>query len=204
MFPDESKFMVDFNACWQHVFRHVGERHSNTCVKEDDRYGKATTMVWSGISHYGKTDLIFINGRGCGAALRNRREGQQGFTAQRYINQILRPVVLPYFAANSVIVLQQDNARAHSARVTQQFLQDSHIPVHLWPTYSPDINPIEHLWDYLKQKIHALDLQNIGELQAALLHEWDAVPMDCVRKLVGSMRRRCTAVIRTRGGHTRY
>ena len=74
-------------------------------------------------------------------------------------------------------------------------MQDSQIPVLLWPAYSPHINLIEHLWDYLKRKIHALDLQNIGELQAALLYEWDAVPMDYVRKLVGSMRRRCTVVV---------
>ena len=61
MFTDESKFMVDFNDRRQRVFRRVGERHSNACVKEVDHYGKATT-IWGGISHYGKTDLIFING----------------------------------------------------------------------------------------------------------------------------------------------
>ena len=204
LFTDEAKVMIDYNDRRQRVFRRVKERFSEACVKQVDRFGTASTMVWGGIGHQGKTDLVFINGRGRGAAGRNGRQRQQGLTAQRYVDEILRPLALPYVAAHPGMVLQQDNARAHTARLTQQFLQANNIPVLPWPAYSLDLNPIEHLWDYLKQKVHALNLQNVAQLQAALRREWNAIPQQMVRRLVGSMRRRCTAIIRARGGHTRY
>jgi len=110
-------------------------------MKEIDRFGTASTMVWGDITHYGKTDLKFINGCGRGAVRRNGRE-RQGLTAQRYVDEILRPVVLPYVAANPGMVLQQDNARPHTARITQHFLQDNNIPTLPWPAYTLDLNPI--------------------------------------------------------------
>ena len=96
LFTDKAKVMIDFNDRRQRVFRRVRERFSDACVKQVDR----STMVWGGISHQGKTDLVFINGRGRGAAGRNGRQRQQGLTAQRYVDEILRPVALPYVAAH--------------------------------------------------------------------------------------------------------
>ena len=119
------------------------------------------------------------------------------------MDEILRPGALPYVVAHPGMVLQQDNARPHTARLTQQFFQANNIPVLPWPAYSPDLNPIEHLWDNLKRKVHALNKQNVPQLQAALRREWNAIPQQMVRRL-GSMQRRCTAIIRARGGHTRY
>ena len=64
LFTDEARVMIDFNDRRQRVFHRVRERFSYTCVK----FGTASTMVWGGISYQGKTDLVFINGRGRGAA----------------------------------------------------------------------------------------------------------------------------------------
>ena len=185
LFTDEAKVMIDFNDRRQRV----RERFSDACVKQVNRFGTASTMVWGGISHQGKTMLVFINGGGRGAANRNRRQRQQGLTAQPYVDEILRPVALLYVAAHPSMVLQQDNSRPHTARLTQQFLQANNIPVLPWPAYSPELNPIEHLWDNLKRKVHALNIQNAAQLQAALRREWNAIPQQMVRRLVGSMRR---------------
>ncbi|MFC1381391.1 MAG: helix-turn-helix domain-containing protein [gamma proteobacterium symbiont of Clathrolucina costata] len=118
LFTDEVKVMIDFNDRRQRVFRRRGERHADACVKEVDRFGKASAMVWGGISHFGKTNLVFINQRGLWAQGRNGRQRQQGLTARRYIDDVLRPVVVPYLAAHPGMVLQQDNARPHTARIT--------------------------------------------------------------------------------------
>ena len=97
------KVAVDFNDRRQHVFPHRGERHFDVCVTEVDRFGKASTMVLGGISHYGKTNLVFINQ--CGAQWPNGRQRQQGLTARRYLDDILRPVVVPYLAAHPVMIM---------------------------------------------------------------------------------------------------
>ena len=111
---------------------------------------------------------------------------------------------LPYVAARPGMVSQQDNKRPHTARLTEQFLQANYIPVLPWPVYFSDLNPIEHLWDNLKQKVHVLNIQNVDQLQAAMRRELNAMPQQMVRKSVGYMPPRCTAIIRSRGGHTRY
>ncbi|KAI3366544.1 hypothetical protein L3Q82_000676 [Scortum barcoo] len=51
-------------------------------------------------------------------------------------------------------LLMQDNARPHVAGVCQQFLQDKGIDAMDWPARSPDLNPIEHIWDIMYRSIH--------------------------------------------------
>ncbi|XP_071095495.1 RNA-binding protein 25-like [Haliotis cracherodii] len=50
-----------------------------------------------------------------------------GVTAQRYIDQVLRAQVVPFFARHGNFQFQQDNARPHTARITQAFLQQHNI-----------------------------------------------------------------------------
>ncbi len=67
---------------------------------------------------------------------------------QRYRDEILRPIVVP-FIHDHHLMLQYDNARPHVARICTQFLEAENIPVLAWPAYSPDMSPIEHVWDVL-------------------------------------------------------
>jgi len=54
---------------------------------------------------------------------------------------------------------------------------------------SPDLNPIEHLWDVVEWEIHALDVHptNRHRLQDAVLSIWANVSKDCFQQLVESM-----------------
>ncbi|UYV70219.1 hypothetical protein LAZ67_7002224 [Cordylochernes scorpioides] len=72
---------------------------------------------------------------------------QGTMTAQRYVDDVLRPVTLPYLQGVPNALYQQDNARPHTARISQQALQD--VQMLPWPPYFPDLSPIEHVWDSL-------------------------------------------------------
>ncbi|UYV72569.1 hypothetical protein LAZ67_9003782 [Cordylochernes scorpioides] len=74
--------------------------------------------------------------------------------AQRYVDDVLRPVTLPYLQGVPNALYQQDNARPHTARISQQALQD--VQMLPWPPYSPDLSPIEHVWDIIGRRLHAL------------------------------------------------
>ena len=72
-----------------------------------------------------------------------------------------------------------------------------------WPARSPDLSPIEHLWDHLGRKMRERhDVNNISDLECALQAEW--VPLQVIRKLTCSMTCCCPAVLAVNGGHTRY
>ena len=74
-----------------------------------------------------------------------------------------------------------------------------------WPANSPDMNPVEHIWDELGRRVrrrHAL--QTVNELANALVREWNNLPNQLIQRYVNSMRRRIEALIRARGGHNRY
>jgi len=73
-----------------------------------------------------------------------------------------------------------------------------------WPAKSPHLSPIEHVWDVLGRRVRRRRNQptNLQELNQALREEWDNIPPNVMRRYIGSMRRRCNAVIQANGGHT--
>ena len=147
-------------------------------------------MVWGGICHEHKTPLVFIDG---------------SLTAIRYCDTILSPVVVPFVQQNNLF-FQQDNARDHVARACCEYLAANNIHVLEWPPYSPDLSPIEHLWDVLDRRVRRCNPPpaSIPELRQALQDEWQAIPIQTINNLVGSMTRRIRGAIAVNGGHTRY
>ena len=67
-----------------------------------------------------------------------------------------------------------DNARPHVARICRQFLNRNNINILPWPAVSPDMNPIEHIWDYLGRKVrdrgNVHNLRNLFSLNIFILH----------------------------------
>ncbi len=103
---------------------------------------------------------------------------------------------------------QQDNAPCHKAQIISDwFLEhDNEFTLLKWPPQSPDLNPIEHLWDVEEREIHIMDVQptNLQQLRDALMSIWTKISDECFQQLVESMPRRIKAVLKAKGGPTRY
>jgi len=101
---------------------------------------------------------------------------------------------------------QHDNARPHVARICSHFLEAENIPVLAWPAYSPNISPIEQVWDALDRCIwqRVPVPANIQQLRTAIEEEWTNIPQATINKLINSMWRRCVALREANGGHSRY
>ena len=138
-----------------------------------------------------RTPLVVVNGN---------------LTAQQYITEVLQAHVVPFLQHHpDVTVFQQDNARPHEARVTCHFLLAQGVNVLPWPAYSPDLSPVEHLWDYLGRHVanRIPRPRNRNQLVQVLLDGWRQMPQDRIRRLIRSMRRRLISCVQAEGGHIR-
>ena len=104
------------------------------------------------------------------------------------------------------IIFQQDNNFKHTSKKAQKWFEDNGFTVLKWPAQSPDLNPIEHLWNHLKRKLGKYEepANSINELWERIQKEWEAIPKEECQKLIESMHRRLSAVIRAKGGYTKY
>ena len=76
----------------------------------------------------------------------------------------------------------------------------------LWPAHSPDLNPIEHLWSHLKRRLAEYEVEPKGmlELWERVQVEWDKIEPEVCQKLIESMPKHVEAVLKAKGGYTRY
>ena len=140
------------------TWRRRGERLDQDNVVERDRYGGGSVMVWAGIHHDGKTDLVIVAGN---------------LTAQRYCDGIMEPVVVPFLQR----IFQHDNALPHTARRTQNISRIYNVNVLQWPARSLDLSPIEHLWNHFGRQVRERhDVNNIRDLERALQVVWVRIP----------------------------
>ncbi|GFW55455.1 DDE_3 domain-containing protein [Trichonephila clavipes] len=103
-------------------------------------------------------------------------------------------------------LFMDDNARPHHANIVDEYLQSEDIIRMDWPAHSPDLNPIEHAWDMLGQRItaHQTSPTCLLELRRPVLDQWCNISQDQIDNLTLSMSRRCKACIAPPRRHTPY
>ncbi|GFV47839.1 transposable element Tcb2 transposase [Trichonephila clavipes] len=174
-------------------WRDRGSRNNPASVHESVRFGGGGVLVYGGISIDGRTDLYIIP------------DGP--LTARRYRDEILRPIEVPYATAiRDDFILMDDNSRPHRANLVEDSLFDEGIVRMEWPACSPDMNPIEHVWDALGRRVAGRQPppQTLQELERALLEEWDKIPQLVINSLIDSMPQRCSTLLAVRVNHTHY
>ncbi|GFU51095.1 transposable element Tcb2 transposase [Trichonephila clavipes] len=193
LFTDESRFTMESDSGRLLIWREQRTRYHQSNTVERHSYRGGGILVWAGISLGGHTDLHVFHGG--------------TVTGLRYRDEILDPYVRPYAAAiGNYFILMDDNARPHRARIVEEYLEDHGLERMEWPARSPDLNLIEHLWDYLGREVAALNPppRSLHELKQGLLCVWSSLPIPVSDNLINSMGNRCRQCIQVRGGHIPY
>ncbi|GFU12979.1 transposable element Tc1 transposase [Trichonephila clavipes] len=133
-------------------------------------------MVWGAISFDSLTPLMVLRGI---------------LTAQRYVDYILKTVLLPLFLQYLDLIFQQDNARPHMVRVAMNCLTACQtLP---WPARSEDVSLTDHAWHMMGRQLHLP--RNVDDLVRNLDQIWQEVPQETIRELYHSMPLRVPACI---------
>jgi transposase len=99
-------------------------------------------------------------------------------------------------------IWQQDNAPSHQKAWKDGLCYKvrSFRGGILWPPYSPDLTPIEHMWAITKELVKGRRFNDEDDLFAAISEAWDSIPLDTVNRLVNSFRARCRVCLELNGG----
>jgi len=193
LWSDESAFSLYRQDGRVRVWRQPHESMDPSCLVRVTQGKGGNVKVWGAFSFFGTVPLKRQFGR---------------ITHLAYLD-ILNDMVLPHMQRlfpNGNGLYQDDNATIHRhGRVMNWFQDHNNMFQHIvWPPNSPDINPIEHLWDELDRKIRNLESppSSLLELEVFLKQEWMNIEPVILKNLVESMPRRVLAVIKALGGPT--
>ncbi|GFV76901.1 transposable element Tcb2 transposase [Trichonephila clavipes] len=176
MFSDESQFSLRSDSRRVTIWRERGTRFEPRNITERHHFPSRRLMVWTGIMMDGRTGLHFFD--------------TGSVTAQRYRDEVLEPYVRLFRGAvGPDFIFMDDNAPCHRAELIDDFLETENIQRISWPANSPDLNPIEHVWDMLGRKIAALSHppSSVTELKRALQEAWNRLIPQLIHHLIASM-----------------
>ncbi|GFX16792.1 transposable element Tc1 transposase [Trichonephila clavipes] len=153
LFTDESRFSLSSDSHRILIWRERGSRNHPSNIIERDRYGGRSVLVWGGIML--DTDLhIFDAG---------------SVNGTRYCNEILLPYVRLFRGAMGLqFLFMDDNAPCHRTVAAEQLLESEDIERMDWPARSPDLNPIEQVWDFSMQTLGSSYLTTSNDSGASI------------------------------------
>jgi len=203
IWSDESSVRRGAGQGKQWSFGIIIEKWDRDKLQEGSTGKGLSLMVWGAFWATNKSDLYLLQ--------RDFAAKKQGYSAASYID-VLESNLLGLYDPS--LLFMQDNAPIYSAKKTKEWFAEMGIRVIDWPPYSLNMNPIENLWALLKKEafkvcpeLNSLKGKGIEaqhELFKILQRAWDQLEPTVLAALVGSMKRRCEAVIAAEGWHTKY
>lgn len=189
MFSDESRFVL-YSSRKVRVRRTPTEKFLPECLVPAVQGGGSSVMIWGCMSAAGTGILRFIDG---------------SMDSQEYI-ETMKDNMLPSAQKlhNGYFVFQQDNAPCHKSAATMAWFERKGIPLLPWPARSPDLNPIENLWNIIGLRVASRQPRNVQELREKISEVWNEVTPEECQKLVQSMRKRVQMCLKHKGGPIDY
>ena len=189
VFTDECAFRL-VNSNGRTRIRRLEEEEWEEGTYQASGVGKSV-MVWGAISAHGASCLA--------------RFGST-VTADAYIG-ILRHRLRRIFPGlyGGDLIYMHDNAPAHTANITIEWLEGKDIETLDWPARSPDLNIIENVWGRIKYELRTAVFEDFEEVWDEVKKLWkQIVTEDFIHNLYESLPRRIEAVIHNEGRHTKY
>lgn len=193
IFSDESSFHTHEAMRGRFVWRFAKEELAPPMVQPVAKFGGHKLQVWG-----------CVTSKGVGWAC-SLPEGIDGATYKNILKEELQWTIDLYFPGFKGVLFQQDGAGPHRAKVVNDFFKRQKYPVLPWPAHSPDLSPIENLWPDLKKRLevkHGVIAK--AKLWEVVDAEWENTSKELCANLFQSMPDRLAAVIKARGGYTKY
>lgn len=133
--------------------------------------------LWGGISIHGATPLVTITGTLDGEAYRKLLE-------DNYL-----PAIQELFEDDDPYLVQ-DNAPPHTSHLVSDWLKENDlnfIPASDWPSYSPDLNPIENLWGWIQHKCNERKIRTAKNLEKFIRNLWCSLTPEFLSPYILSM-----------------
>jgi transposase len=176
------------------VWKKAGEELSDRLVEGTKKFGGGSVMVWGcmlweGVGYACKIDGIMDSN-----------------LYVQILDDDLQASLDYYHKSASDIIFQQDNDSKHTSAKAKEWFEDHDFTLLRWPAISPDLNPIEHVWSHLKRRLGEYENPPAGilELWERIQVEWEKIDAEVCQNLIESMPRRIQAVLRAKGGYTKY
>ncbi len=171
LWSDETKIELFGLNSKRYVWRKPGTAHHLSNTVPTVKHGGGSIMLWGCFSAAGTGRLVAIEGKMNAAKYRDILDENLLQSAQD-------------LRLGRRFTFQQDNDPKHTAKITKEWLHNNSVTVLEWPSQSPDLNPIEHLWRDLKMAVHQRLPSNLTELERICKEEWQRIPNPGVKNLL--------------------
>ncbi|CAB5191505.1 unnamed protein product [Rhizophagus irregularis] len=163
-------------------------------IKPTVKFGGGSIMIWGCMGAFGVGKYCKIDGRMDGELYREILE-----------EEFLGTLSECDLSVDDVI-FQQDNDPKHTANKTYEWFKDNDVEILDWPAQSPDLNPIEHLWNEIDCRLRQLpgNITSKDDLWDKVQLVWNQIDVDFCLKLIDTMPQRIKDVLRAGGGYTEW
>ncbi|QSS55716.1 hypothetical protein I7I53_03681 [Histoplasma capsulatum var. duboisii H88] len=195
-YSDEAMFEVGLDISSQYVRRPKKKGFESKYLLPTFKSGRTSVGIWAAISWDFKSKLVFV-------------PSHIRMNSKEYIKIILLhsyPHYIRILEKRGIALWAEDGARYHTSKLIKDWMNEWQMDRVEWPAQSPDLNPIENLWAIMKHRISKIRyrIHSEAEMRKELQLIWDSITQEEIQDLIRSIPRRMQAVIKARGGSTKY